>query len=73
MIIFQERLVKAMEDKGVKTKDLSTATDLSTDKINKFKNGKSVPDIEELGKMASALGEPMAYLLGETDKVTMYK
>lgn len=67
MTIFQERLTKAMEDKGIKTKDLSESTDISVGKINGFKKGKSVATIEDLEKLASALSEPMAYLLGETD------
>ena len=64
MASFKENLPKIMEEKGINQTILSKLTGISTKTIQRYIQGKSSPDIDNLEKIANALNVSLAKLLG---------
>jgi len=61
---FKENLPKIMKEKGINQTNLSKLTGISTKTIQRYIQGESSPDIDNLEKIANALNVPLAKLLG---------
>ena len=61
---FKENLPKIMKEKGINQTNLSKLTGISTKTIQRYIQGESSPDIDNLEKIANALNVSLAKLLG---------
>ena len=61
------RLRSVRERLGMKQADLSQLVNISTVSLSRYENNLTSPGVEELRKIAAALGTSAGYLLGETD------
>lgn len=58
------RLYEMMEERGVKAKDITAATGISSGNIADWKSGRSTPSGERLVTLASFFGVSVEYLTG---------
>jgi transcriptional regulator with XRE-family HTH domain len=65
--LFTERAKFRMVDEDLTKDTLAKKTGITKDLISKYLNGKSLPDIKTLKKLASALNTTSDYLLGIND------
>ena len=65
------RLYEIMEERGIKAKDITAATGISSGNIADWKSGRSVPKAHSLYVIAEFLGVTTDYLLGNDDSKTV--
>lgn len=58
------RLYEMMEERGIKAKDITAATGISSGNIADWKSGRSTPSGERLVTLASFFGVSVEYLTG---------
>ncbi len=63
--IFAKKLQKAREQKGMSQRELGLLTGLSDKSISAYEQGRVLPPLDILPKLAKHLEQPVAYFLGE--------
>lgn len=66
---FAQRLVEAMEIRGMKQAELAEKAGLSRASISQYASGKHLPGVEAKIRLAEVLDVSQAYLDGKTDAV----
>jgi transcriptional regulator with XRE-family HTH domain len=64
---FNERLRFRRKEKGLSQPELAAESGLSKGSISNYERGERQPELDELVRLAVALGTTVAYLSGETD------
>lgn len=62
------RLFEIMEQRGIKAKDICTATGVSSGLMSSYKTGVAIPSGDRLKAIAAFLDVSADYLLGNDDK-----
>ena len=65
MDIFKDRLIEAMQARGMRAAELSKRTGLSKARISQYVNGKFVPKSDAVLQIAEALRVSELWLLGK--------
>lgn len=68
MSLFKERFKQERISKGITQKSLSEILGVDRTSISKYENGKQLPEVPVLEKMANYFDVSTDYLLGKTDK-----
>lgn len=68
MSLFKERFRQERISKGITQKSLSEILGVDRTSISKYENGKQLPEVPVLEKMANYFDVSTDYLLGKTDK-----
>lgn len=63
----RERLSELLDRSGLRRESVSERADISVQTLYNYENGKRVPTLEILIRVARALGTSVAYLVEETD------
>ena len=73
--IFAEKLRKARELKGISQRELGLLTGLSDKSISAYEQGRVMPPLDILPKLAKHLNQPISYFLNEEnslDRLILY-
>ncbi len=71
MDIFKERLIEAMNIRGMRAAELSKRTGLSKARISQYVNGKFIPKSDAILLIAEALQVSELWLMGKTPDMTL--
>lgn len=71
--MFTDRFVEILQSTGISAYRVAKDLDISQGTMNQYKNGKTLPNLENVLKIADYLNVSVDYLLGRTDNPKVNK